>query len=154
MASHTELAKSYSHTLLYPPLPADLAAGRSTNFSAAAYKAYQWSNVELLRGGRSVAQSFLVWHRGHRYDPIEQKVKDRDTDSRTRVVACRYWYELTDGFWGQFVLTQLPHAAYDPEMAALQLLPHERASLDRMKHFVGALEYLSRWRWRAPGQKE
>ena len=21
----------------------------------------------------------------------------------------RYWYELTDGFWGQFLLTQFPH---------------------------------------------
>ena len=85
MASHTEFARSYSQTLLYPPLPADLAAGRSTNFSAKAYHTYQRMNIDDLRVGKAVSQSFLVWHRGHQYDSNEQEVKVRDTDSRTRV---------------------------------------------------------------------
>ena len=60
--------------------------------------------------------------------------------------AGNYWYELTDGFWGQLVLTQIPH------LYAEDLLPkQESRHLDCMKHFVGMLEYLTSWRWGAVG---
>ena len=53
------------------------------------------------------------------------------------VTACRYWYELTDGFWGQFVSTQIPHAK--PE----DILPTEKY-LHTMINFFGMIDYLSR----------
>ena len=57
------------------------------------------------------------------------------------VVACRYWFERTDGYWGQFTLTQLPHV--HPQ----QLLPSKFKHLDSMQNFVGMLEYLNSWTW-------
>ena len=57
------------------------------------------------------------------------------------VVACRYWYELTDGYWGQFMLTQVPHQ-YPQD-----LLPVGR-HLTSMQNFAGMLEYRSSWVWR------
>ena len=57
------------------------------------------------------------------------------------VVACRYWYELTDGFWGQFTLTNLPH------LYAKQLLPGTCKHLESMQNFVGMIEYLMTWKW-------
>jgi len=65
----------------------------------------------------------------------------------TFVVACRYWYELTDGYWGQFVLTQIPHR-YPRD-----LLPVGR-HLTSMQNFAGMLEYLCSWVWRAEGVVE
>ena len=58
------------------------------------------------------------------------------------VVACRYWYELTDGYWGQFMVTQIPHQR--PE----DILPRSGRHLDTMVNFAGMLEYLSSWVWR------
>ena len=60
------------------------------------------------------------------------------------VVACQYWYELTDGYWGQFMLTQVPHQ-YPQD-----LLPVGR-HLATMANFAGMLEYLSSWVWREEG---
>ena len=59
----------------------------------------------------------------------------------TEVVACRYWYELTDGYWGQFSLTQLPHL--DPA----QLLPGDVKHLVSMQNFVGIIRYLQSMKW-------
>ena len=59
-------------------------------------------------------------------------------------VACRYWYELTDGYWGQLVLTKVPHQ-YPQD-----LLPVGR-HLASMANFAGMLEYLSCWVWREEG---
>jgi hypothetical protein len=56
-------------------------------------------------------------------------------------VACRYWYELTDGYWGQMTLTQIPH------LYAKDLLPQHVRYLDTMQNFAGMLEYLGTWRW-------
>ena len=52
------------------------------------------------------------------------------------VVACRYWYELTDGFWGQMVLSQIPH------LHAKDILPKDCQHLVCMENFAGMLEYL------------
>ena len=60
------------------------------------------------------------------------------------VVACRYWYELTDGFWGQFGVTQLPHR--HPR----EILPTGR-HLESQLNFAGILEFLSSWSWRGEG---
>ena len=60
------------------------------------------------------------------------------------VVACRYWYELTDGFWGQFVLTQLPHRAASDLVA-------QRRCLECMQNFFGMIEYLTAWVWHGVG---
>jgi len=83
--------------------------GRQGNFSAKMCAFYTAEKrLALEQTGQPVCESFLVWHRARRYDPMEQKLKERggrhqqDTQP-TLVVACRYWYELTDGFWGQFV---------------------------------------------------
>ena len=57
----------------------------------------------------------------------------------TLVVACRYWFELTDGYWGQFTLTQLPRV--HPQ----QLLPSKFKHLVSMQNFVGMLEYRNSW---------
>ena len=53
-------------------------------------------------------------------------------------------FELTDGFWGQFALTQLPHC--HPE----QLLPMD-LHLQCMINFAGMLEYLCSWEWKSQG---
>ena len=96
--------------------------------------------------GQAVSQSFLMWHRTRQYDPEKATVQSRggrhqQTHTATLVVACRYWFELTDGFWGQFTITQVPH------LQAQDLLPREYKHLDAMQNFVGMLEYLRSWRW-------
>ena len=58
----------------------------------------------------------------------------------------RYLYELTDGFWGQFLITQFPH------VYAKDLLPQRYQHLETMQNFAGALEYLSTWQWHTPTQ--
>ena len=68
--------------------------------------------------------------------------RHQQVQTQTLVVACRYWYELTDGYWGQFVLTQIPHQR--PE----DILPRSGRHLDTMVNFAGMLEYLSSWVWR------
>ena len=99
--------------------------GRQSNFSGKMYGFYtQEKRMALEQLGQPISESFLVWHRARRYDAVDQMLKQRggkhqqDTQP-TLVVACRYWYELTDGFWGQFVLTQIPH------QSASELLPRD-----------------------------
>ena len=93
--------------------------------------------------------SFLCWHRDREYDAKAQVWSYRGTraasQGKTLVVACRYWYELTDGFWGQLVLTQVPH------LQPASLLPQGRQHLQCMQNFAGMLHYLSTWVWKAPG---
>ena len=57
------------------------------------------------------------------------------------MVACRYWYELSDGFWGQFMLSQIPH------QYASDLLPQTDKQLESMQIFAGMIEYCRSWRW-------
>ena len=57
------------------------------------------------------------------------------------MVACRYWYELTDGYWGQMVLSQIPH------LHAKDILPKDCQYLVCMENFTGILEYLLSWVW-------
>ena len=64
---------------------------------------------------------------------------------QTLVVACRFWYELTDGYCGQFSLTMFPH------QYARELLPGTTRHLHCMQNFAGALEYLCSWRNGANG---
>ncbi len=64
---------------------------------------------------------------------------------QTLVVACRFWYELTDGYCGQFSLTMFPH------QYARELLLGITRHLHCMQNFAGALEYLGSWRNGANG---
>ena len=94
-----------------------------------------------LVAGTPIAESFLVWHRTREYDSVKGTLEYRggrhgQRGTPTLVVACRYWYELTDGYWGQFMLTQIPH------QYARDLLPREIKHLLSMQNFVGMLEYL------------
>ena len=87
-----------------------------------------------------------TWHRGKEYDSATESVHVRggrhnQRHTCTEVTACRYWYELTDGYWGQFTITQLPHL--DPQY----LLPREFKHLVSMQNFVGMIEYLVSWKW-------
>ena len=149
MAHLSEFDRSYAHVLLYPPQPAAMLEfeGRQGNFTSHMYGFYLQEMRQLVAAGNAVWEAFLVWHRGKEYDPVEQAIRHRggrhqQTHFRTEVVACRYWYELTDGFWGQFSLTQLPH------QTASDLLPDASVPhLQCMQNFVGALHYLLSWRW-------
>jgi hypothetical protein len=99
-----------------------------------------------VAAGIPVSESFLVWHRSREYDRENNSVRHRggqhnQGQSKTQVVACRYWYELTDGFWGQFSITNLPHGN------ASHLLPRSVQHLKSMQNFVGMLEYLTAWKW-------
>ena len=112
MAQLPKFERSYSHVLLYPPQLAAMLehAGRQTNFSTKMYGMYL---QEKRSPGVFIAESFLVWHRARDYDREHGGYTFRGITqhmySATLVVACRYWYELTDGFWGQFSVTQIPH---------------------------------------------
>ena len=53
------------------------------------------------------------------------------TDEQSLV---RYWYELTDGSWGQFTRTQIPH------QYAKDLLPQNFQHLVCMQKVTGAME--------------
>ena len=92
---------------------------------------------------------FLVWHRAREYDADTQGCvyrggRHQQRYQKTLVVACRYWYELTDGYWGQFVLTQIPH------LQAKDLLPQKKC-LVCMQHFFGMMEYTQSWTWLREG---
>ena len=113
--------------------------GRQSNFSGKMYGFYtQEKRVALEIFGHPISESFLVWHRARRYDAVDQMLKQRggkhqqDTQP-TLVVACRYWYELTDGSWGQFVLTQIPH------QSARELLPRDDLYLRTMQPGAGTI---------------
>jgi len=114
MASLPEMDRSYSHVLLYPPQPRQMVdlEGRMGNFSARMYGIYLQEMRGLVDAGGVVDVSFLTWHRTREYDPqtstyVFRGRADKHTSTKTMVVACRYWYELTDGYWGQMVLTQI-----------------------------------------------
>ena len=163
MASCPEFHKSYSHALLYPPLPRDAlaAAGappsgsagpgqdsvapKAGNFSWRMYQAYCAAAKGGQDEGQPARQSFLQWHREHEYDQQRKAAQRRRGKNMqhgrapTLVCACRYWYELTDGYWGQMALTQLPHAT------PADLLPDGARHLDCMENFVGVLRYLMSW---------
>ena len=156
MAQLPEFERSYTHVLLYPPQPALVLTleQRKTNFSGRMYGMYCAEMKGLLKAASaeqqvSILQSFLQWHRDKEYDTTSGTLRHgglrhQQKYRKTPVVACRYWYELTDGFWGQFALTQLPHS--DPE----QLLPADM-HLHCMLNFTGMLEYLCSWVWAKPG---
>ncbi len=148
MAQLSEFERSYSQVLLYPPQPAAMVSfdGRQGNFSSRMYGFYLHEKREQLVAGTPVSESFLVWHRGREYDTSNHCVQFRGGRHNqryepTQVVACRYWYELTDGYWGQHSLTVLPH------VYAAQLLPRMFKHLESMKNFVGMIEYLMSWKW-------
>ncbi len=152
MAGLSEWRKSYSSTLLYPPQPADMVKfeARRHNFSTKMYGTYTAEARAQLESGVPLKESFLVWHRSRQWDDPSNQMKFRggrhnQRYQKTLVVGCRYWYELTDGFWGQFALTQLPHRL------PADLLPQEYRHLESMQHFTGALEYICSWKWHAPG---
>ena len=153
MAQLSEFERSYSHVLLYPPQPAAMVdfEGRQANFSTKMYGIYLEEKRQQTTTSTPVADSFLVWHRGREYDPATQSLvfrggRSQQARSPTNVVACRYWYELTDGFWGQLTITQLPH------LYAKDLLPKDCKYLVSMINFAGMLEYLGSWRWHSPQQ--
>ena len=130
MTQLPEFGRSYFHVLLYPPQPAAMVEyrGRQGNFSARMYGFYLQEKRSEVAAGHPVSESFLVWHRGREYDSEHCRVQYRGRGG-TQVVACRYWYELTDGFWGQFSIVNLPH----PE--ARSLLPCESRYLESMQSF-------------------
>ena len=148
MASLSEFDRSYSHVLLYPPQPEvvrDLE-GRQKSFSGKMYGFYVAEMRETRDAGAVIEQSFMKWHRSREYDAQTCGCRERGVratwgEPKTLVVACRYWYELTDGFWGQFVLTQIP------QLCADDILPKEYQHLDCMKNWAGMLEYLCTWKW-------
>ena len=149
MAQLPEFDRSYSHVLLYPPQPAAMVAfeGRKVNFSAKMYGFYLQEMRQLVAAGQPIRESFLVWHRVRQWDSETNQLvyrggRHQQSRTQTLVTACRYWHELTDGYWGQFMLTQVPHQA--PQ----ELLPAGR-HLTSMQNFAGMLEYLSSWTWRA-----
>ena len=152
MAQLPEFEKSYSHVLLYPPQPEAMIdfAGRQSNFSSKMYGFYLQENRTQVEAGACVSQAFLPWHRTRQYDAEKECISFRGgqhqrAHSQTLVVACRFWFELTDGYCGQFSLTMFPH------LAAKDILPHASRHLKSMQNFVGALEYLSSWSCVAPG---
>ncbi len=107
MAQLSEFERSYTHVLLYPPQPAAMVLfeGRQGNFSSRMYGVYLQEKRQEVNAGRPVSESFLAWHRSREYDSVRNVVQFRggmhqQTALKTQVVACRYWYELTDGFWG------------------------------------------------------
>ena len=148
MAQLSEMERSYSHVLLYPPQPRDMVEfeGRQVSLSSRMYGAYLMEQRLRTRAGMPMAESFLQWHRERHWDAEAQTVSFRGgarghSHGATQVVACRYWYELTDGFWGQFCITQLPHGS------ARDILPQQYRYLDSMQNFVGMLEFCRRWVW-------
>jgi hypothetical protein len=147
IAQLSEFERSYSHVLLYPPQPAAMLdhEARQGIFSAKMYDFYLEVNRQDAQAGVPVAESFLAWHRGREYDRVSGDVQSRggrhqQRYSATQVVACRYWFELTDGYWGQYTLTTLPHV--HPK----QLLPDKAKHLASMQNFVGMIEYLMTWK--------
>ena len=120
--------------------------GRMANFSARMYGVYLQDMRGLVAASGAIDVSFLKWHRTREYDPksstyVFRGRADKQATTKTMVVACRYWYELTDGYWGQMVLTQIPH------LNAKDILPKEYQHLVCMENFVGMLEYLMSWVW-------
>jgi len=153
MAQLAEFERSYTHVLLYPPQPEAVVelAGRRGNFSTRMYGFYSQEMRTGLEGGVPIEHCFLHWHRPRQYNPESESCEFRGQHGQrshglTMVVACRFWYELTDGYLGQFNITMLPHRE------ATDILPRPSTRhLDCMKNFVGALDYLTAWRHGADG---
>ena len=148
LAGLSEFERSCTQVLLYPPRPEAMQGfdGRQKSFSSKMYGAYLQDMRDEADAGKVITESFLQWHRSREWDVSGEQVKLRVSTKKTNVVACRYWYELTDGFWGQFRLTQLPHAH------VVDLLPSTSSKYLRTTlNFCGLLEYLRGWRWQAPG---
>ena len=108
MAQLSEFERSYSHVLLFPPQPIAMMDYREArNFSAKMYQIYLLDKRKQATGGAVVCDNFLTWHRDKEYDPQAQQMQYRTGRHnaryvQTQVVACRYWFELTDGYWGQY----------------------------------------------------
>ena len=120
---------------------------RQVSFSSKMYGAYLAEQRQAVSQGVPTAMSFLQWHRKRQFDAdigsaVFRVARHQQARPPTIVVACRYWYELTDGYWGQFVLTQIPHQ--HPQ----DILPVGR-HLASMQNFADMLEYLCSWVWRA-----
>ena len=110
MAQLPEFDRSYSHVLLYPPQPRQMLEleGRMGNFSAKMYGIYLQEMRGLVAASGAIKASFLAWHRTREYDPLKNTYVlrgrvDKRHNQKTMGVPCRYWYELTDGYWGQMV---------------------------------------------------
>ena len=100
-----------------------------------------------MEAGIPMSQSFLVWHRAREYDKNSRSSVFRcdkigQRYSKTMVCACRYWHELTDGFWGQFVSTQIPHSN------SADILPVGKCP-QTMIDLFGMVDYVSSWTWAA-----
>ena len=113
------------------------------------YGAYLAEQRDVVSHGGGISRCFLAWHRPRQWDMASDRMVFRggghqQANSQTMVVACWYWYELTDGFWGQFGVTQLPHR--HPR----EILPTGR-HLESQLNFAGILEFLSSWSWRGEG---
>ena len=81
--------------------------------SAEMYKHYLVAQQQLIELQQPVSQSFLIWHRDKKWDALKRRPEvfggGQKHKNMTNVVACRYWYELADGYLGQFAATQIPH---------------------------------------------
>ena len=126
MAQLPEFERSYSHVLLYPPQHARMVKleGRQDKLSANMYGMYLQEMRGLVAASGAIDVSFLQWHRTREYNPqtstyVFRGRQDKQKTQKTMVVACRYWYELTDGYWGQMVLSQIPH------LHAKDILPND-----------------------------
>ena len=114
MAQLSEFERSYSNVLLYPPQPKAMINFAGGNFSAKMYQIYLADKRQQVAGGALVCDNFLTWHRDKEYDSEAQQMRYRTGRHNaryvpTQVVACRYWFELTDGYWGQYFLGFLPY---------------------------------------------
>ena len=109
------------------------------------YLSEQQQKVDLQQ---PISESFLVWHRDRKWNPKLRQVDvfgmAQKHKNFTKVCACRYWYELSDGYLGQWAVTQLPHMHYD------DLLPTTLKYVPGMEHFVGILDYLLGWKYVDP----
>ena len=148
MAQPSEFERSCTHVLLYPPQPARmiLLEGRQSNFFAKMYGLYLQEKRQQVAAGHPVCESFLVWHLCREHDDQTGALKYRggkhqQATTKTQVVACLFSYELTDGYWGQFCVTHLPH------QQAEDLLPGGVQQLECMQNFASMLVYLCSWRW-------
>ena len=114
MAQLSEFERPYSHVLLYPPQPKAMINCSEGNFSAKMYQIYLLEKRQQVAGGAFVCDNFMSWHRDKEYDKVTQSMRYRTGRhnaryTQTQVVACRYWYELTDGYWGQYRSCFLPY---------------------------------------------
>jgi hypothetical protein len=148
MAQLSEFEKSFAIVLVYPPQPLAMRnfESRQTNFTSRMYGFYLQEKTQEIAEGRPVNESFLSWHRSREYHTETQSVHFRGGQHNkkhvmTHTCAVRFWYELTDGFWGQFALMMIPHQT--PE----DILPKDVQHLECMENFTGMLDALGSWRW-------